>query len=533
MKIKKITIKNFKRFTDLTIDSIPQKAKLVILLGPNGCGKSSLFDAFKLFHCNQAYNGYRSEEDYFVKDINLLKLNNSVGDLINIDFYDDILTLKDKRDFFYFRTAYRNSPIVDIQILQQLKSPLDFDTKTMIDNELYVSENYQRLLLKTISNVYDVNYNNITVKELRDELIVKIGNSLNKLFPDLIFNGIETVPGDKDFYFIKNNYRYKYKNLSAGEKAVFDLILDIIVKIDYYHNTIFCIDEPELHINTKVQSLLLKELFNLIPDNSQLWIATHSLGMLKEAKKIFDRNMDDVIFINFDDKNFDDKIILTPEKCDTLIWNKMLEITLDDYSSYLSPEFIVLCEGSYNGKDNARKDFDSKCYANIFAEKSSNVKFFSIGGSTDNEKDTIYNILQLLSKDSNIIRLIDRDDCSEEEIKDYEKKKIKVLKRRHIESYLLDDEVLKKLCKDNNQLNMISEIIKLKKQLIKDSINRGNRDDDFKAISGEFCQKIKKLLNLKNCGNKSDSFMRDTLSKLITKDMFIYKELEQCIFGDN
>lgn len=47
MKIKEVHIDKFKRFTNLTIKNIPQNAKLVMLLGPNGCGKSSLFDAFK------------------------------------------------------------------------------------------------------------------------------------------------------------------------------------------------------------------------------------------------------------------------------------------------------------------------------------------------------------------------------------------------------------------------------------------------------------------------------------------------------
>ena len=48
MKIQSIKLKGFKRFTDLTIESLPETAKLVVMIGPNGCGKSSVFDALKL-----------------------------------------------------------------------------------------------------------------------------------------------------------------------------------------------------------------------------------------------------------------------------------------------------------------------------------------------------------------------------------------------------------------------------------------------------------------------------------------------------
>ena len=45
MKIKSIHLHDFKRFTDLTISELPETARLVVLIGPNGCGKSSVFDA--------------------------------------------------------------------------------------------------------------------------------------------------------------------------------------------------------------------------------------------------------------------------------------------------------------------------------------------------------------------------------------------------------------------------------------------------------------------------------------------------------
>ena len=47
VRLKSAHIRHFKRFVDLTIRDIPPDAKLVVLLGPNGCGKSSLFDAFQ------------------------------------------------------------------------------------------------------------------------------------------------------------------------------------------------------------------------------------------------------------------------------------------------------------------------------------------------------------------------------------------------------------------------------------------------------------------------------------------------------
>ena len=49
MHITKIQISRFKRFRNLTIDlsAVQQFPKLVLLIGANGSGKSSVFDAFE------------------------------------------------------------------------------------------------------------------------------------------------------------------------------------------------------------------------------------------------------------------------------------------------------------------------------------------------------------------------------------------------------------------------------------------------------------------------------------------------------
>ena len=79
---------------------------------------------------------------------------------------------------------------------------------------------------------------------------------------------------------------YHYKNLSGGEKAAFDLILDIHLKKKFFPDAIYCIDEIESHLHTGVQGTILKELFDILPNDSQLWVSTHSLGVLRAAQSI-------------------------------------------------------------------------------------------------------------------------------------------------------------------------------------------------------------------------------------------------------
>jgi len=66
MHIENVNLKRFKRFHDLTIE-LPKGTRLVMLAGPNGCGKSSLFEAFRTRH--RALSGWGPSWDptYFPK----------------------------------------------------------------------------------------------------------------------------------------------------------------------------------------------------------------------------------------------------------------------------------------------------------------------------------------------------------------------------------------------------------------------------------------------------------------------------------
>ena len=69
MKIKKLELINFKRFTHLVINHIPETAKLVLLIGANGSGKSSVFDGFDFV--SKGWDRFAFDdgiEDYYKKD---------------------------------------------------------------------------------------------------------------------------------------------------------------------------------------------------------------------------------------------------------------------------------------------------------------------------------------------------------------------------------------------------------------------------------------------------------------------------------
>ncbi|EOI6641321.1 AAA family ATPase, partial [Campylobacter jejuni] len=129
---------------------------------------------------------------------------------------------------------------------------------------------------------------------------------------------------------------FHYKNLSSGEKSAFDLLLDLVLKIEYFEDGIIFIDEPETHMHTSLQSKLIEEIYNIIPDNNQLWITTHSLGILQKIKELIACKNQDISIIDFSEQNFDEEIVLEPCNIDNIIWEKFLSFTIGNLSNFIA-----------------------------------------------------------------------------------------------------------------------------------------------------------------------------------------------------
>lgn len=190
---------------------------------------------------------------------------------------------------------------------------------------------------------------------------------------------------------------------------------------------------------------------------------------------------------------------------------------------------IVFCEGNVTGVKN--NCFDENCYTKIFTLEFPDITFCSIGSCSDIEtNEKLFHVIKKVNPYHKIIRLIDRDDRSEEEIQELNGKGITVLSLRELESYLLEDEIIEKLCIVSGASDKIDEAKRIKTDAISESIIRGNPSDDLKSAAGVFFTKTKILLGLTKCGNNYISFLRDTMAPLLTPDTHTYLLLRKDIF---
>lgn len=524
MRIKKVILKEFKRFDDLTIDLGENSKKIIALIGPNGCGKSSIFDAFE--EILKRYRNYGEENNEFYSkaifyfDETKKRIGYNRNQAVQIVADNQEITRKS----FYIRTSYRFTPRINVQEIRTQPDIFNLRDEPIssISLDQRLIANYNRLLSLSYSEFYK---GEKTGKFVHEELTGKINSILSNILDIEISDLGNIIENKGQFYFKKENaVNFPYANLSSGEKEVVDIIVDLIVKTKEFNDTVFCIDEPDLHLHTAIQRKLLIEIDKLIPDTCQLWIATHSIGFiralqeeLKEKSQILDFSKKDY---------FTGAHTIVPTKTTRSNWQRIFYTALEDLAGLISPKIIIYCEGKDRpGSDGEEKGFDAIIFNNIFSEKYHDILFISSGGNTelDQRSEIGIAILTKVFKDIEIWVLKDRD-ISSGKLNDENDRQVylsnnpkhhRVLKRFEIENYLFDKEILNKYCNENNltfnEEEYDKHVIDIYNQNIKDDIGR-----------------IKNYCGI-STSITSENF-KINLSKLITEDTNVYKELEECIF---
>jgi len=535
MLIEQIQLKRFKRFHDLTIE-VPKGTRLVMLAGPNGCGKSSLFDAFLTRRRFSGGWGGNWDLTYFPKvgEVDAIRFNWDSSVKIQFDKPEPV-DQQLRRSIFYVRSAYRNDPEFVVNSIDRQGLAVDEQRfQMMIQNDAAVHLNYRRLASQALQDLFDNEDDETTIAQFKTKLLGDIRSCMARLFPDLMLNDLGSPLSAGTFRFDKGSSRhFEYKNLSGGEKAAFDLLLDFIVKRREFHDTVYCIDEPETHMNTRLQAALLTELYGSLPDGCQLWLATHSIGMMRRARDLGVQQPGAVAFLDFSGLDFDKPQVMRPTLPTRAFWERALEVALDDLSALVAPSRIVICEGAPSGSPGRNSEHDARCYNSIFESEFPDTRFISAGNASDVQSDrlALAAAIKSIASACTVMRLIDRDDHGLPDVQNFQAQGVRVLSRRHIESFLYDDEVLTALCESVGKGSEAAGLLREKAEAISASVARGNPVDDIKSAAGPIYNVTKRRLGLTGVGNDQQSFARNALVRLVIPGTSTYRELRLAVFG--
>lgn len=356
MFIRKLQLTNFKRFTNLTLDLSSQEPapKLVLLIGANGSGKSAVFDAFEWISSltkksiTPRPEEIYLEESYFKKDTNV----STEAQLWLLDgqhlhrVSDQPQSSQLRPGLFYGRTAFRQVPrLTRTGQGQAVDYENDTDRPSIyIERDQRFENDIDALTTKILEEVFTES--DFDAQKLREQYITPLNQALARIFGSDPATALELralIPARNgkiaDIRFRKENSEIHYNLLSSGEKEVVNILLNLFVRRPYYQNSIYFIDELDVHLNTGLQYTLLKEITEKwIPDDCQLWTASHSLGFIRYANEA-----GHAAILDFDQFDFDHPRTLVPQPKDAI---EVYEIAVPkDTLPLLFQNFqLTLCE---------------------------------------------------------------------------------------------------------------------------------------------------------------------------------------------
>ena len=300
-----------------------------MLIGANGSGKSSVFDAFEFVSRNAKRGNFQPQSDYYRKSsdgdatVRIDIASKPVGAATVVasgivERVGDQNSSDTQAGKFYGRSSVRIIPRAtavsspEAQLLRDADGPSEFilpDERFNADLQLYVSGIDEALREAFIAEKRN------DAPEVRSEQIEPLNKALMRVFgdkpglaPQLVNWRSTTVGTGAQLIFSKGDVRITYDLLSHGEKQVVILLLDFLVRREQMQDHVIFIDEMDNHLHRDLQFRLLEEIVDhWIPDSSQLWTATHALGFIDYASKA-----PEAVVIDLDELDFDQPQILRP-----------------------------------------------------------------------------------------------------------------------------------------------------------------------------------------------------------------------------
>jgi predicted ATP-dependent endonuclease of OLD family len=171
-----------------------------------------------------------------------------------------------------------------------------FDTNKLFDaeNETDRLDSIRKFLANAYSFHLAIEQNKRTLRPGEFDYYEKIANLYHSVFPDRSFVGatprfdLYEKAEAPDFFFFDGKNQYEISEMSAGERAIFPILMDF-ARYNINHSIVI-IDEIELHLHSPLQQGFIRILPKLGHDN-QFILTSHS----DSAVIMFDESENQII----------------------------------------------------------------------------------------------------------------------------------------------------------------------------------------------------------------------------------------------
>ncbi|WP_439185172.1 AAA family ATPase [Carboxylicivirga taeanensis] len=501
MKISSFKLIDFKPIKNIEIDNL---GDVVIIAGANGSGKTRLkqaivqsiqntpimdltIQATRKDEAEKYFNGHevklinRQQNQQFKNYINSRKYGQGkyVGSLVQIDSKRTLETI-----------SYN-------QISYQVVDPDDTETPWNWGYSPFVNRwrefmNYIHQKVAAHKNKLaeavqaDPSQTGTTILQNYPHPLEKYKLIFKNILPGKILQDINPAQPNEFHYKDGAGQILPFSSLSSGEQEVIKVLFDVARK-DIKHS-VFIIDEPELHLHPTLTFKLIEALKSIGEHTNQFIFLTHSADLISTYYAT-----GNVFFIDSDQSGQNQAHRLSELKT---THKELVQLIGENLGLFAVGKKIVFIEGESSS-------IDRLAYHKIAQKVDSEIKVNPIGSVTnigalkaveEQIRQSIFGV--------NMYMVRDRDGLRQEQITSIEASgHIFCLKRRHIENYFLDEEILRKvvvhLYLDKNK-DLTEEFIKIETKRIATETLSFNLIKNFKDyLSANYSLKAPKV----NIGN--------------------------------